>query len=254
MLDTAESIRQYGVLVPAIARPRPDGGYELISGHRRHRASQLIGLTTLPVIIRELDDDAATIIMVDSNLQRENTLPSERAFSFKMKLEAIKRQGARNDLTLGQVVPKLPAREQVAQEAGESGKQISRFIRLTYLIPDLLELVDNQKIAFTPAVELSYLKPEEQTELCYAMEDAQATPSLSQAIRLKKFSAEGKLSDAVIAAIISEEKKPTHDKVILTPDKLDKYFPSSFTPERREETILQLLETWHKKRARGQDR
>ncbi len=254
MLDTAESVKQYGVLVPAIARTRPEGGYEIIAGHRRHRASQLAGLETMPVIVRDLDDDAATIIMVDSNLQRENILPSERAFAFKLKLEAIKRQGARSDLTSRQVVGKLETADLVGQSTGESGRQVQRFIRLTNLTPDLLDMVDERKVAFNPAVELSYLKPEEQKELFFAMDDAQATPSLSQAQRLKKFSAEGKLTADVIDAIMSEEKKPEIEKVTLTSDKIGKYFPKTYTPQKMEETILKLLENWHKKRMQSQER
>lgn len=254
MADTAESIKEYGVLVPAIARPRDEGGYELVAGHRRHRASELAGLETMPVIVRNLDDDAATIIMVDSNLQRENILPSERAFAFKLKLDAIKRQGARTDLTSVQVGQKLNARDVVAKEAGASAIQIHRFIRLTELIPELLDMVDDKKIAFNPAVELSYLKPEEQKNLLEAMDMEQATPSLSQAQRLKKFSAEGKCTLEAMCAIMSEEKKGELDKVTLTSDKLRKYFPKSYTPQKMEETILKLLETWHKKRTQQQER
>ncbi|NWK10778.1 ParB/RepB/Spo0J family partition protein [Clostridium cadaveris] len=254
MADAAESIKEYGVLVPAIARPREGGGYELVAGHRRHRASELAGLETMPVIVRNLDDDAATIIMVDSNLQRENILPSERAFAFKLKLDAIKRQGARTDLTSVQVGQKLNARDVVAKEAGASAVQIQRFIRLTELIPKLLDMVDDKKIAFNPAVELSYLKPEEQNNLLEAMDMEQATPSLSQAQRLKKFSAEGKCTLEAMCAIMSEEKKGELDKVTLTSDKLRKYFPKSYTPQKMEETILKLLESWHKKRTQQQER
>lgn len=258
MADTAESIKEYGVLVPAIARPRDEGGYELIAGHRRHRASELAGLETMPVIVRNLDDDAATIIMVDSNLQRENILPSERAFAFKLKLDAIKRQGERTDLTCTQVGHKLnegkKSVEIVAEQAGSSRNQIQRFIRLTELIPELLDMVDDKKIAFNPAVELSYLKPEEQTNLLEAMDMEQATPSLSQAQRLKKFSADGKCTLEAMCAIMSEEKKGELDKVTLSSDKLRKYFPKSYTPQKMEETILKLLETWHKKRTQNQER
>jgi ParB family chromosome partitioning protein len=254
MFDTAESIKQYGVLVPAIARPRDEGGYELVAGHRRHRASELAGLETMPVIVRNLDDDAATIIMVDSNLQRENILPSERAFAFKLKLEAIKRQGARTDLTSVQVGQKLNARDVVAKEAGASAVQVQRYIRLTELIPELIAMVDEKKIAFNPAVELSYLKKGEQTDLLEAMDMEQATPSLSQAQRLKKFSAEGKLSLEVMSAIMSEEKKGEIDKVTLTGDKIKKYFPKSYTPQQMEATIIKLLEGWHKKRTQQQER
>ena len=253
MADTAESIKEYGVLVPAIARPRDEGGYELVAGHRRHRASELAGLETMPVIVRNLDDDAATIIMVDSNLQRENILPSERAFAFKLKLDAIKRQGARSDLTSTQVAQKLSV-EKVGESAGVSKDQVRRYIRLTELIPELLDMVDDKKIAFNPAVELSYLKPEEQTNLLEAMDMEQATPSLSQAQRLKKFSAEGKCTLEAMCAIMSEEKKGELDKVTLTSDKLRKYFPKSYTPQKMEETILKLLETWHKKRTQSQER
>lgn len=255
MADTAESIKEYGVLVPAIARPRDEGGYELVAGHRRHRASELAGLETMPVIVRNLDDDAATIIMVDSNLQRENILPSERAFAFKLKLEAIKRQGARTDLTSTQVGQKSKLSvEVVAEQAGSSRNQVQRYIRLTELIPQLLDMVDDKKIAFNPAVELSYLKPEEQTDLLEAMDMEQATPSLSQAQRLKKFSAEGKCTLEVMCAIMSEEKKGELDKVTLTGDKLRKYFPKSYTPQKMEETIIKLLEGWHKKRTQQQER
>lgn len=255
MIDTAESVKQYGVLVPAIARPRDEGGYELVAGHRRKRACELAELETMPVIIRNLDDDAATIIMVDSNLQRENILPSERAFAFKLKLEAIKRQGARTDLTSSQLGTKLSrADEIVAEQAGSSRNQVQRCIRLTHLIPELLSMVDEKKIAFNPAVELSYLKNEEQIDLLEAMDMEQATPSLSQAQRLKKFSGEEKLSLEVMSAIMSEEKKGDLDKVTLTGDKLKRYFPKSYTPKQMEETIIKLLEGWHKKRTRDQER
>ena len=255
MFDTAESVKKYGVLVPAIARPRDEGGYELVAGHRRKRACELAELDTMPVIVRNLDDDEAVIIMVDSNLQRENILPSERAFAFKLKLEAIKRQGARTDLTSTQVGTKLPrADEIVAEQAGSSRNQVQRYIRLTHLIPEILSMVDEKKIAFNPAVELSFLKKEEQTELLDAMDMEQATPSLSQAQRLKKFSNEGKLTLEVMSAIMSEEKKGDLDKVTLTGDKLKKYFPKSYTPKQMEETIMKLLEGWHKKRTRDQER
>ena len=254
MFDTAESVKQYGVLVPAIARPRDEGGYELVAGHRRKRACELAELDTMPVIVRNLDDDAAIIIMVDSNLQRENILPSERAFAFKLKLEAIKRQGARTDLTSDQLGQKLNARDVVAKKAGSSAVQVQRYIRLTHLIPKILSMVDEKKIAFNPAVELSYLKKEEQTDLLEAMDMEQATPSLSQAQRLKKFSNEGKLTLEVMSAIMSEEKKGDLDKVTLTGDKIKKYFPKSYTPKQMEETIMKLLEGWHKKRTRDQER
>ena len=253
MIDTAESIKQYGVLVPAIARPRENGGYELVSGHRRKRACELANLETIPVIIRKLDDDAATIIMVDSNLQRENILPSERAFAFKLKLEAIKRQGSRTDLTSTQVAQKLSA-DKVGESAGVSKDQVRRYIRLTELIPELLSMVDEKKIAFNPAVELSYLKSEEQLLLLDAMDTEQATPSLSQAQRLKKFSAEGNCTLEAMCAIMSEEKKGELDKVTLTGDKIKKYFPKNYTPQQMESTIIKLLEGWHKKRTQQQER
>ena len=254
MFDTTESVKQHGVLVPGIARPRKDGGYELVAGHRRHRASELAGLDTMPVIIRNLDDDAATIIMVDSNLQRENILPSERAFAFKMKLDALKRQGSRSDLTSRQVVGKLETADIVGKDSGDSGRQVQRYIRLTELIPELLSMVDEKKIAFNPAVELSYLKPEEQLLLIEAMDIEQATPSLSQAQRLKKFSADGKCTLEAMSAIMSEEKKGELDKVTLAGDKLKKYFPKSYTPKQMEDTIIKLLEGWHKKRTQQQER
>ena len=255
MANTVDSVRQYGVLVPAIARPLESGGYELVSGHRRHRASELAGLTEMPVIVRDLDDDAATIIMVDSNLQRETLLPSERAFAYKMKLEAIKHQGLRSDLTSGQLGQKFRcSAELVANQAGDSYKQVQRFIRLTALIPDLLNLVDEKKVAFNPAVELSYLKTEEQVLLLDAMESEQTTPSLSQAQRLKKFSQEGKLSVDLMRAIMSEEKKPEMDKVIFTSAKLRQYFPKSYTPQQMENTILRLLEQWQRKRQHEAER
>ena len=255
MIETADSIKKYGVLVPAIARQLPDGGYELVAGHRRRRASELAGKETMPVIVRDLDDDAATIIMVDSNLQRENLLPSERAFAYKMKLEAIKHQGARTDLTSVQVEQKLSARDQVAKEAGErSGIQVMRYVRLTELIPELLDMVDEKKIAFNPAYELSFLKPDEQQMLVETMDYEQATPSLSQAQRMKKFSQEGKLSEDVMLAIMSEEKKADLDKVTLSSDTLRKYFPKSYTPAKMQETIIKLLEQWQKKRQRDQER
>jgi len=249
MANTVESVKQYGVLVPAIARPLEEGGYELVAGHRRHHACELAELVEIPVIVRDLDDDEATIIMVDSNLQRESLLPSERAFAYKMKLDAIKHQGSRSDLTSGQVGQKFRcSTEMVANQAGDSYKQVQRFIRLTALIPDLLNLVDDKKVAFSPAVELSYLKIEEQVLLLDAMESEQSTPSLSQAQRLKKFSCEGSLSIDVMRAIMSEEKKPEQDKLTFTGDKLRKYFPKSYTPEQMESIIIRLLEQWQKKR------
>ena len=246
MKDTADSIREYGVLVPAIARPRPDGGYELIAGHRRKRGCELAGLKTMPVIVRELDDDAATIIMVDSNIQRENILPSERAFAYQMKLEALKHQGLRTDLTSTQVAQKLSAKR-VGDEAGVSKDQVRRFIRLTNLIPALLDMVDNKKIAFNPAVELSYLTQEEQGKLVDTMDSEQATPSLSQAQRLKKFSQEGKLTEESMLAIMSEEKKPEVGKVTLGTDTLRKYFPTNWTPKQMEDQILKLLNNWYQR-------
>ena len=254
MQDTVDSVREYGVLVPAIARPDPSGGYELIAGHRRHHASELAGKETMPVIIRDLDDDAATIIMVDSNLQREELLPSERAFAYKMKLEALKHQGARTDLTSVQFGQKLSARDQVAKAAGESAIQIQRFIRLTELIPELLDMVDERKIALNPAVELSHLKKEEQTLLLEAMDSEQATPSLSQAQRLKKFSQQKMLSLDVMRAVMSEEKKTDLDRVTLKNETLRRYFPKSYTPKQMEDTIIKLLEGWYKKRQLSQER
>lgn len=254
MLETAESITKHGVLVPVIARPREEGGYELISGHRRKRASELAGKDMLPVIVRNLDDDAATIIMVDSNIQRENILPSERAFAYKLKLEAMKHQGQRNDLTSGQVGTKLRADEKLAESVGDSARTVQRFIRLTELVPKLLDMVDTKKIAFNPAVELSYLMPHEQVQLMEAMDMEQATPSLSQAQRLKKYSQDGKLSFDVMTAIMSEDKKGELDKVTLTGEKLKKYFPKSYTPQQMEETILKLLEVWSRKRQQSQER
>lgn len=255
MLETAESVRQHGVLVPAIARPDPNGGYELIAGHRRRRASELAGRETMPVIIRDLDDDQATIIMVDSNLQRESLLPSERAFAYRMKLEAIKHQGARTDLTSVQVEQKLSARDRVAKDAGErSGIQVMRYIRLTELIPSLLDMVDEKKIALNPAYELSFLTREEQEQLLDVMSSEQSTPSLSQAQRLKRFSQEGRLSADVMRAILGEEKKSEQEKITLTGDTLRRYFPRGYTPQRMQETIIQLLEQWHRRRERGQER
>ena len=254
MLETAESITKHGVLVPVIARPREEGGYELISGHRRKRASELACKETLPCIVRNLDDDAATIIMVDSNIQRENILPSERAFAYKLKLEAMKHQGQRNDLTSGQVGTKLRSDEKLAESVGDSARNVQRFIRLTELVPELLDMVDAKKIAFNPAVELSYLMPHEQVQLMEAMDMEQSTPSLSQAQRLKKFSQDGKLTFDVMTAIMSEDKKGELDKVTLTGEKLKKYFPKSYTPQQMEETIIKLLEGWSRKRQQSQER
>ena len=255
MANTVDSVKQYGVLVPAIARPLESGGYELVSGHRRHHASELAGLTEMPVIVRNLDDDAATIIMVDSNLQRETLLPSERAFAYKMKLEAMKRQAGRpSKENVSQVGTQKRSDQLMAEQIGESRNQVQRFIRLTALIPDLLNLVDEKKVAFNPAVELSYLKTEEQVLLLDAMESEQTTPSLSQAQRLKKFSQEGKLSVDVMRAIMSEEKKPEMDKLIFTSAKLRQYFPKSYTPQQMENTILRLLEQWQRKRQHEAER
>lgn len=254
MMKTAESVRDFGVMTPAIVRPDPNGGYEIISGHRRHRASELAGKETMPVIVRNLDDDAAIILMVDANLQRETILPSERAFAYKMKLDALKHQGARTDLTSAQVGRKLETADIVAEEAGESRNQVRRYIRLTELIPELLSMVDEKKIAFNPAVELSYLKPEEQKDFLEAMDYAQTTPSLSQAQRLKKFSQEGKCSLDAMCAIMSEEKKGELDRVTIKNDVLRKYFPKSYTPKQMEEKIIQLLEQWQKKREKSMER
>ena len=252
MLDTADSIREYGVLVPAIARPDPNGGYELISGHRRKRGCEMAGLQTMPVIIRDLDDDAAVLVMVDSNIQREELLPSERAFAYKMKLEALKHQGARSDLTSMQVAQKLSV-QKVGDDAGVSKDQVRRFIRLTELISELLDMVDERKLAFNPAVEVSYLKRDEQRMLLEAMDAEQTTPSLSQAQRIKKFSQEGRLTEEAMSAIMSEEKKSEMDKVTLRSDTLYKYFPKSYTPKQMEQTIIRLLDVW-KQRQKNQER
>ena len=255
MTRTVESIAQYGVLAPLIARPRPDGdGYEIISGHRRQYAAKLAGLDTLPVIVRQMSDDAAVILMVDSNLQREHILPSERAFAYKMKLEAIKNQGARSDLTSDQVGQKLWSVEQVASDAGESKTQIQRFIRLTNLIPELLDMVDEKKIAFNPAVELSYLDESQQRDFLEAMNDTQNAPSLSQAQRLKKLAQEGHFSYDVAFAVMGEEKKDELDKVVIKNDTLRKYFPRSYTPKQMEDTIIKLLEQWQRKQQRQNER
>lgn len=258
MQDTVDSVREHGVLVPAIARPDPDGGYELIAGHRRHHASELAGKETMPVIVRDLDDDAATIIMVDSNLQREELLPSERAFAYKMKLDAMKRQAGRpmkeNRDQVGHNFSGKRTVELIAENAPDSRNQIQRYIRLTELIPTLLDMVDERKIAFNPAVELSYLKKEEQTLLLEAMDSEQATPSLSQAQRLKKFSQQKMLSLDVMRAVMSEEKKTDLDRVTLKNETLRKYFPKSYTPKQMEDTIIKLLEGWYKKRQLSQER
>ena len=254
MQRTVESIEQYGVLSPLIARPRPEGGYEIISGHRRQHAAQLAGLDTLPVIVRQMDDNAAVLLMVDSNIQRENILPSERAFAYKMKLEALKKQGARSDLTSDQLGQKLWSVEQVANDAGESKTQIQRFIRLTNLIPELLDMVDEKKIAFNPAVELSYLDEAQQRDFLEAMNDTQNAPSLSQAQRLKKLAQEGHFSYDVAFAVMGEEKKDELDKVVIKNDTLRKYFPRSYTPKQMEDTIIKLLEQWQRKQQRQNER
>ena len=255
MQRTVESVEQYGVLSPLIARPRPEGGYEIISGHRRQHAAQLAGLETLPVIVRNMDDDAAVLLMVDSNLQRENILPSERAFAYKMKLEAIKNQGARSDLTSGQIVQKSKLSiERVAEDAGEGYKTVQRFIRLTNLIPELLDMVDEKKIAFNPAVELSYLDEAQQRDFLEAMNDTQNAPSLSQAQRLKKLAQEGHFSYDVAFAVMGEEKKDEMDKVVIKNDTLRKYFPRSYTPKQMEDTIIKLLEQWQRKQQRQNER
>ena len=253
MQEIVESVKQYGILSPAIARPMPDGGYELVSGHRRKRACELAGLETMPVIVRELDDDAAAILVVDSNLQREGLLPSERAFAYKLKLEALRHQGERTDLTSRQVVDKLKAADRVGEDVGESARQVQRYIRLTELIPPLLDMVDERKIAFNPAYELSFLKQDEQRLLLDAMDSEQATPSLSQAQRLKQFSQRGELTAEAMRAIMSEEKKEA-ERVTLKGDTLRKYFPASYTPKRMEETIIKLLEQWQKRRKREAER
>ena len=249
MLRTVESVARYGVLAPAIARPRAEGGYELVAGHRRHHASELAGKETMPVIVRELDDDAAVILMVDSNLQRERILPSERAFAYKMKMDAIRHQGSRSDLTSGQVVQKSSL-EQIAEGTGESYKQVQRYIRLTELIPELLKMVDEGIIKFNPAVELSFLKKEEQENFIEAMDYSQNTPSLSQAQRLKKLSQDGKCTLEAMCAVMDEQKKEELDKVVIKNDVLKKYFPKSYTPKQMESTIIKLLEQWQKKRNR----
>ena len=254
MQRTVESVEQYGVLSPLIARPRPEGGYEIISGHRRQHAAQLAGLDALPVIVRQMDDDAAVLLMVDSNLQRENILPSERAFAYKMKLEALKNQGARSDLTSDQVGQKLWSVEQVASDAGESKTQIQRFIRLTNLVPELLDLVDEKKISFNPAVELSYLDEKQQRDFLEAMNDTQNAPSLSQAIRLKKLAQEGKFTYEAAFAVMGEAKKDELDKVVIKNDTLKKYFPRSYTPKQMEDTIIKLLDQWQRKQQRQNER
>ena len=257
MQRTVESVEQYGVLSPLIARPRPEGGYEIISGHRRQHAAQLAGLDALPVIVRQMDDDAAVLLMVDSNLQRENILPSERAFAYKMKLEALKNQGARSDLTCGQFGHKLigaKARDIVADESGDNARNVQRFIRLTSLMPELLDMVDGKKIAFNPAVELSYLDESQQRDFLEAMNDTQNAPSLSQAQRLKRLAQEGHFSYDVAFAVMGEEKKDELDKVVIKNDTLRKYFPRSYTPKQMEDTIIKLLDQWQRKQQRQNER
>ena len=254
MQRTVESVEQYGVLSPLIARPRPEGGYEIISGHRRQHAAQLAGLDTLPVIVRQMDDNAAVLLMVDSNLQRENILPSERAFAYKMKLEALKKQGARSDLTSRQIVGKLETADLVGKGSGESGRQVQRFIRLTNLIPELLNMVDEKKLAFNPAVELSYLDEAQQRDFLEAMNDTQNAPSLSQAQRLKKLALEGHFSYDAAFAVMGEAKKDELDKVVIKNETLRKYFPRSYTPKQMEDTIIKLLEQWQRKRQRQNER
>ena len=254
MAETVESIRQVGIANPLIVRPDPDGGYEIISGHRRHHAAELAGLDSLPVIVRELDDDAAVIMMVDSNIQRETILPSERAFAYKMKMDAIRHQGARSDLTSDQVGPKLTAAEKVAMDAGDSQTQVKRFVRLTNLIPEIRDMVDTKQIAFNPAVELSYLKPEEQREFLDAMDYAQAAPSLSQAQRIKKLSQDGGCELDAMCGIMNEVKKDDLGQVAFKTSDLQKYFPKSYTPKQMSDTILRLLEQWQRRRQRDQQR
>ena len=254
MSDTVESVKQYGVLSPLIARPRPKGGYEIISGHRRQHAAELAGLETLPVIVRQMDDNAAIILMVDSNLQREHILPSERAFAYKMKLDAIKNQGTRSDLTSTQVVSKLRSNEKLGAENNQSRETVRRFIRLTNLIPELLDMVDNKTVSFNPAVELSYLSPEQQQEVIRAMDDTQNFPSVSQAKRIKKLAQDGTFTTETVVAIMGEEKKSELDTVTIKNDTLRKYFPRSYTPKQMEDTIIKLLEQWQKKRQHSEER
>ena len=254
MSDTVESVKQYGVLSPLIARPRPKGGYEIISGHRRQHAAELAGLETLPVIVRQMDDDAAIILMVDSNLQREHILPSERAFAYKMKLDAMKNQGTRSDLPSTQVVSKLRSNEKLGAENNQSRETVRRFIRLTNLIPELLDMVDNKTVSFNPAVELSYLSPEQQQEVIRAMDDTQNFPSVSQAKRIKKLAQDGTFTTETVVAIMGEEKKSELDTVTIKNDTLRKYFPRSYTPKQMEDTIIKLLEQWQKKRQHSEER
>ena len=254
MSDTVESVEQYGVLSPLIARPRPEGGYEIISGHRRQHAAELAGLETLPVIVRQMDDDAAIILMVDSNLQREHILPSERAFAYKMKLDAMKNQGTRSDLTSTQVVSKLRSNEKLGAENNQSRETVRRFIRLTNLIPELLDMVDNKTVSFNPAVELSYLSPEQQQEVIRAMDDTQNFPSVSQAKRIKKLAQDGTFTTETVVAIMGEEKKSELDTVTIKNDTLRKYFPRNYTPKQMEDTIIKLLKQWQKKRQHSEER
>lgn len=254
MSDTVESVKQYGVLSPLIARPRPKGGYEIISGHRRQHAAELAGLETLPVIVRQMDDDAAIILMVDSNLQREHILPSERAFAYKMKLDAMKNQGTRSDLTSTQVVSKLRSNEKLGAENNQSRETVRRFIRLTNLTPELLDMVDNKTVSFNPAVELSYLSPEQQQEVIRAMDDTQNFPSVSQAKRIKKLAQDGTFTTETVVAIMGEEKKSELDTVTIKNDTLRKYFPRSYTPKQMEDTIIKLLEQWQKRRQHSEER
>ena len=254
MSDTVESVKQYGVLSPLIARPRPKGGYEIISGHRRQHAAELAGLETLPVIVRQMDDDAAIILMVDSNLQREHILPSERAFAYKMKLDAMKNQGTRSDLTSTQDVSKLRSNEKLGAENNQSCETVRRFIRLTNLIPELLDMVDNKTVSFNPAVELSYLSPEQQQEVIRAMDDTQNFPSVSQAKRIKKLAQDGTFTTETVVAIMGEEKKSELDTVTIKNDTLRKYFPRNYTPKQMEDTIIKLLEQWQKKRQHSEER
>ena len=253
MLETVESIKERGVLVPILVRPKNDGNFEIVSGHRRHHASQLAGLTEIPAIVREMDDDTAILLMVDSNLQREELLPSEKAFAYKMKLDAIKRQGKRTDLTSAQIVPKLQARDIVAHDAGVNRMEVTRYVRLTYLVPDLLDRVDNKTMAFNAAVEVSYLTEPEQLMLCDAIEREECTPNLSQAKRLKQYSQDGKLDENVMDAIMTEEK-PIEEKLVLKGDVLAKYFPRTYTPSQKQKIIVKLLEDWHKRQLRQQER
>ena len=253
MLETVESIKERGVLVPILVRPKNDGNFEIVSGHRRHHASLLAGKTEIPAIVREMDDDTAILLMVDSNLQREELLPSEKAFAYKMKLDAINRQGKRTDLTSAQIVPKLQARDIVAHDAGVNRMEVTRYVRLTYLVPDLLDRVDNKTMAFNAAVEVSYLTEPEQLMLCDAIEREECTPNLSQAKRLKQYSQDGKLDENVMDAIMTEEK-PIEDKLVLKGDVLAKYFPKTYTPSQKQKVIVKLLEDWHKRQLRQQER